>query len=100
MPEMALTLRVLDISAGGCALFLPDDVPPLPAGVRLQGVRLELDAGTHFDATLQLHHVSSLSASGGVRLGCSLHDLDAGAQRSLQRYIDVTQKRRRMLALG
>lgn len=100
MPEMALTLRVLDISAGGCALFLPDDVPPMPAGVRLQGVRVELDAGTHFNATLQLHHVSSLGASGGVRLGCSLHDLDAGAQRALQRYIDGTQKRQRLLALG
>jgi hypothetical protein len=44
--------------------------------------------------------VSSIGSSGGVRLGCSLHDLDAGAQRSLQRYIDVTQKRRRILALG
>jgi c-di-GMP-binding flagellar brake protein YcgR len=101
MPEMALTLRVIDLSIGGCALFLPDDVPPLAPGTRLQGVRIELDGATHFAATLELRHVTSLHAdSGGVRLGCALHDLGSDALRALQRYIDLTQKRRRLLALG
>lgn len=100
LPDMQLALRVLDVSTGGCAIFLPDDVPPLPAGVKVHGVRVELDADTRFEATLTLHHVTSLNPqSGGVRLGCSLTDLDGDAQRALQRYIDHTQKRRRLLAL-
>jgi len=28
IPEMALALRILDVSVGGCALWLPADVPP------------------------------------------------------------------------
>jgi c-di-GMP-binding flagellar brake protein YcgR len=97
---MALALRVLDVSTGGCALFLPDDVPPLQPGVRLQRVKVELDPNTRFDATLVLCHVTSLNPqSNGVRLGCELQDLDGDAQRTLTRYIDQTQKRRRLLSL-
>lgn len=98
--DMSLALRVLDVSTGGCALFLPEDVPELPAGVTLQRVRVELDAYTRFEATLQLHHVTSINPeSRGVRLGCELRDLGGEAQRMLQRYIDHTQKRRRLLSL-
>ena len=32
-PRCELALRVLDVSIGGCALFLPDDVPPMDAGM-------------------------------------------------------------------
>jgi c-di-GMP-binding flagellar brake protein YcgR len=100
MPEMVLTLRVLDISVGGCALFLPHNVPTFPAGGRLHGVQLELDAGTRIRGSLEVHHVTSLGTPDGVRLGCSLHDLDADAQRALQRYVDQTQKRSRVLSAG
>lgn len=100
IPDMPLALRVLDVSTGGCALFLPNDVPPLPPGVKLHGVRVELDPSTRFEATLQLCHVTSLNPdSNGVRIGCELSQLNGEAQRSLQRYIDQTQKRRRLLAL-
>lgn len=100
IPEMSLALRVLDVSTGGCALFLPNDVPPLAPGVAVHGVRVELDANTRFEATLQLCHVTSLNPqSNGVRLGCELRQLNGEAQRTLQRYIDQTQKRRRLLAL-
>ncbi len=100
LPDMQLNLRVLDVSMGGCALFLPDDVPPLPPGVDIHGVRLELDADTRLVCSLQLQHVSMLNPqSGGTRLGCSLHGLDGESQRALQRYIDHTQKRRRLLSL-
>ena len=100
LPDMPLALRVMDVSTGGCALFLPEDVPPLQPGVRVQRVRVELDANTRFEAALQLCHVTSLNAEAhGVRLGCELLRLDGDAQRALQRYIDHTQKRRRLLAL-
>jgi c-di-GMP-binding flagellar brake protein YcgR len=100
MPAKMLSLRVIDVSMGGCALFMPDDTPPLPVGVRMQGVRVELDADTRFQASLQVHHVTAINPdSGGVRLGCSLLDTGGDAQRALQRYIDHTQKRRRLLSL-
>jgi flagellar brake protein len=100
IPDMPLALRVLDVSTGGCALFIPNDVPPLAPGLKLQGVRIELDPSTRFEATLQLCHVTSINPdSNGMRLGCELLQLSGDAQRTLQRYIDQTQKRRRLLAL-
>jgi len=98
MPDMPLSLRVLDLSIGGCALLLPEDVPPLEPGSTLHGVRLELDPVTRLPATLQLQHVSSIHAqSQGLRLGCELLDMSPEAERTLQRYIDQTQKRRCLL---
>ena len=98
MPDMQIALRVVDISASGCALRLPDDVPPLQPGTRLQGAQVQLDAATRFGATLALQHVSSMQpGASGMRLGCEWLDLDGAAQRALQRYIDRTQQRRRAL---
>jgi flagellar brake protein len=99
IPDMTLSLRVLDVSIGGCALLLPGDVPPLQPGSRLQGVRVDLDADTRFEAAIVLHHASSMN-QGGLRLGCEWIQIDGPAQRSLQRYIDQTQKRRRMLSVS
>ncbi len=100
LPDMALALRVLDVSIGGCALWLPHDVPPLQAGTRLGEIKLALDADTRFVAAVALQHVSALGPSeGGVRLGCEWQQLPAAAERVLQRWIDRTQQRRRLLAL-
>lgn len=99
MPEMRLSLRVVDVSVGGCALSLPGDVPALQPGSNLRGVRIELDSDTCFTATLRLQHVSAMQGGGGMRLGCEMLELDGAAQRALQRYIDHTQQRRRLLAL-
>jgi c-di-GMP-binding flagellar brake protein YcgR len=99
IPDMALTLRVLDMSIGGCALFLPDDVPPLNPGVVLNGVQIELDMDTRVSTSLRLQHVTSLNHDArGVRLGCEIVDPSAEVLRALQRYIDQTQKRQRALA--
>lgn len=99
MPDMQLALRVLDVSIGGCALWLPADVPPLQAGTEIHDVALELDGDTRFGAALVLQHVSSSSCN-GVRLGCEWLRLGGAAQRALQRWIDCAQKRRRLLTLG
>jgi c-di-GMP-binding flagellar brake protein YcgR len=99
MPDMQLRLRIVDVSVGGCALALPDDMPALQPGSCLHGVRVEIDANTAFTATLRLQHLSTLHGGGaGARLGCEWLDLDGAAQRALQRYIDHTQQRRRVLA--
>jgi flagellar brake protein len=100
MPDMTLSLRVLDVSAGGMALFQPHDMPALEPGIEMAGARIELDADTQFVATVMIRHVTSIQPNArGVRLGCELRGLDGAAQRALQRYIDQTQKRRRTMAL-
>lgn len=100
MPDMLLELRVLDLSVGGCALFLPEDVPAIEAGLEIHGVRIELDPDTDFHVGLHIHHVTSIQPqAAGCRLGCEITHIAPDAQRLLQRYIDQTQKRRRMLSL-
>jgi flagellar brake protein len=88
MPDMQLNLRVLDV------------VPPLQPGTRFQRVRVDLDADTRFHASIVLHHVAGSTHSNGLRLGCEWVDMDAAAQRALQRFIDSTQKRRHFLSLA
>lgn len=100
LPDMLLPLRVLDVSGGGCALFVPHDVPPLDPGTQLAAVRIELDADTRFDVGLRLQHVTAIQpGQRGVRLGCEWTQITPFAERLLQRYIDQTQKRRRLLSL-
>lgn len=98
--EMQLALRVIDVSIGGCALFLPDDVPPMQAGMVMNQVQLDLDADTRVMANLRLQHVSVLNPEArGARLGCEFVQLGADGERTLQRFIDQTQKRRRLMSL-
>lgn len=102
LPDMVLDLRVVDVSLGGCALWLPADVPPLQPGTALAEVRIQLDAQTHFTVELTLRHVASMGCSEGpergVRLGCSWRPVNPAALRALQRWIDQAQKRTRLLA--
>jgi len=98
--EMQLALRVIDVSIGGCALFLPDDVPPMQPGMVMNQVQLDLDADTRVMANLRLQHVSVLNPEArGARLGCEFVQLGADGERTLQRFIDQTQKRRRLMSL-
>lgn len=100
LPDMQLALRILDISIGGCALLLPHDTPPLPPGLDMGGVVLELDTDTALDVVLRIQHATSVQGKAtSLRLGCELLRLDPGALRTLQHYIDQTQKRRRLLSL-
>ena len=101
-PEPPLALRVLDVSVGGCALSLPAHLPPLAAGIRLHEVQIDLDAEARFVTTLTLQHVSGGmgQAQASQRLGCAFGKLDGAAQRTLQRYIDQTQKRKRLFSLS
>lgn len=101
MPDMLLELRLLDVSAGGCAILLPADVPELRPGLVLHGVQVRLDQEARFVAGLQLHHVSSMHpAELGHRIGCEWRQLDPHAERALQRYVDQMQKRQRLMSQG
>lgn len=98
LPDMLVRLRILDLSVGGCALLVPSDVPELRPGLVINGVQVELDAETAFVAGLQLHHVSSFEGTeAGQRIGCEWRLLDPIAERSLQRFVNQTQKRHRLL---
>jgi c-di-GMP-binding flagellar brake protein YcgR len=100
IPDMQLALRVIDVSIGGVALFLPDDVPAVEPGSEIADVLIELDGDTRFRTGIVVHHVTLLNhESKGARLGCGLVKIEAGGARSLQLYIDQTQKRRRLLSL-
>ena len=46
-----------------------------------------------------MHHVSSLQR-GGHRIGCEWHRLDANNERTLQLYVNQTQKRQRLLSVS
>ena len=98
--EMQLALRVLDLSIGGCALFLPEDVPAMQPGVQINQVQIELDADTRLLVNLRLQHVTSINPeSRGVRLGCEFVNASGEALRTLQLFIDQTQKRRKLMAI-
>ena len=101
MPEMEFALRVIDVSIGGCGLFLPEDVPTMNAGVLLQDVRIELDTDTKLEVSMCLQHVTSINAEArGVRLGFEFKRVGGDSLRSLQRFIDLTQKRGKLMALN
>jgi c-di-GMP-binding flagellar brake protein YcgR len=101
MPEMEFSLRVIDISIGGCGLFLPEDVPTMNAGVLLQDVRVELDTDTKLEVSMRLQHVTAINAEArGVRLGFEFKRVGGDSLRALQRFIDLTQKRGKLMALS
>lgn len=100
LPHMQLALRVIDVSIGGLALFLPEDVPAIEPGVEIAQALVELDGDTRLQVRLMVHHITLLHhESKGVRLGCEMLRLGGDAERVLQRYIEQTQKRRRLLVL-
>lgn len=101
LPRRQIDLRVIDISHGGLALMLGEDLDLFKSGEVLPNVNVVLDAATQLRASLRVAHVSVVGGvpMRGRRIGCELFRLSTHDQRELQRYIDLTQKRRRLLAL-
>ena len=61
-------------------------------------VEVDLDAVTRLNVALRLVHVSVLDGgSNGTRLGCEWLRIGAEGSRVLQRYIDLTQRRQRLI---
>ena len=100
LPDMQLSLRILDVSLGGVALALPKDVPHVGAGIHIRRCLLELDADTQLDVGVTIHHVTVLNENQGARLGCEIDGLHGSDERALQNYINQTQKRRNAMTIG
>lgn len=100
MPDMLLNLRILDVSLGGMALFLPETIPMLDAGSKIGRCIIDLDGDTRIEAGVKIHHVTVLHPEfHGARLGCEFFGMDGATMRTLQNYINQTQKRRSALSL-
>ena len=100
LPETECALRVIDISIGGCGVFLPEDLPAMSTGVLLGAVRIELDDDTRLELSMRLQHVTAINAEArGVRLGFEFKRVGGDSLRALQRFIDLTQKRGKLMAL-
>jgi flagellar brake protein len=96
-PGLPTLLRILDVSAGGCALFLPSDAPPIEAGTVLHGVVLDLEVNVRVQTDLRVQHTSTLSTGAtGMKLGCQFVNPNSSSLRNLQHYIAQTQKRARL----
>lgn len=93
-----LRARVLDLSHGGMAVLWPADAATPLLGSVLGAVQLQVDPQTTVRCAVRVVHVGAVGEQ-GVRLGCELFDLSVDDARALQRYIDHTQRRQRMLVL-
>ena len=98
-PDTQLSLRVLDVSLGGVALFLPEDMPAIADGTRIPSCSLRLEDDTWLDVSIVMRHATPIHPeTRGARLGCEF--VNAGqAERDLQIYINQTQKRQLALAV-
>ncbi|MFZ4649744.1 MAG: flagellar brake protein [Rubrivivax sp.] len=99
-PDMSVSLRVLDVSSGGCGLLVPPEAVMIRSGSVLHHVRFELDTEARFVATVAVRHIAALKGDAGIRLGCEWEDMDAAGRRVLNRYIEMMQKRKRLLSLS
>lgn len=98
-PELSIALRVLDVSLGGCGLHVPPDAPSIRLGSMMPQVRFELDTEARFVAGVTVRHIADIRGGAGVRLGCEWEHMDNAGRRTLHRYIEMMQKRRRLLSL-
>jgi c-di-GMP-binding flagellar brake protein YcgR len=98
-PGLPALLRILDVSAGGCALLVPEDVPPIEAGTVLRGVVLDLEVNVHVQTDLRVQRVSAqATCAAGNKLGCQFLNPNSSSLRNLQHYIAQTQKRTRLVS--
>ena len=70
MPGAEMSLRLVDVSIGGCGLFLPVDEPSIGRGTVVTDVRIELDSDTRVEVDMRMKHSTLVSEGArGARLG-------------------------------
>jgi len=83
------SVRVLDLSVGGIALFVHPIQFALPADHTLNNCYLDLPDVGQITVTLRVRYVDAQASNDGVRrCGCEFVDLSESAARMLQRYMN------------
>lgn len=100
-PDVVTTLRVLDVSASGCALLRPANGLNLPLGLLLKQVEIELDDDTILFSDLLVHHVTVHSRRDrSARVGCEWRGMPSAAQERLHLWIQHGRRRRDLMSLS
>lgn len=97
-PRAPMKLRVLDIGAGGLALWLPPgQETALEAGMRLEGCRLGLPEAGAIQLALQVRHVYEHTDARGqprTQAGCAFLTPSPALQAMVQRYVMRVERER------
>jgi hypothetical protein len=104
-PGVVVELRAIDLGLHGCALWRPAASPRLLPGAEFGPALVVLDDSTHFETWLRVHHLTAVQAGAGTdavgtRVGCSWQGLGAGAERTLQAWIEGGRRRRGLMSLS
>jgi len=88
-PGQYESVRVLDLSVGGIALFVHPIQFDLPAEHNLENCYLDLPDVGQITVALRVRYVDAQTGADGVRrCGCEFVDLSESAARMLQRYLN------------
>jgi c-di-GMP-binding flagellar brake protein YcgR len=82
-----LPLRVLDLSAGGMALLVPQEKAPFAIGDTLEGCSLELPEAGRVIFNASVRSLALHARPSGTRIGCSFLRLPGHAHKMIQRLI-------------
>ncbi len=94
-PDLQVELRVLDLSATGCALWRPIKVMPLVPDQTLRAVEIVQGDETLFFADLDVRHASPSHDHGpGMRIGCTWATMSQLAKNALGTWIAAAERRR------
>lgn len=102
-PDYRARLRVLNLSADGCALWLPRGEPPLAPELLLRQVEVRLDEASAFTTDLRVLYLKRhadamptlpMGEAEGLRLGCRWEQLSAADAARLEAWISIGKRRR------
>ncbi len=93
-PRRTLQLRLLDLSVGGFAMFLPEGEAPPALGSELEGCSLELPEAGRVIFNASVRSVAIHSRPPGTRIGCAFLRLPGQAHKSIQRQILAMERER------
>jgi len=99
-PSTEMALKVLDLSASGCALAVPPGALRLCGGMHLAQVEVELDSDNIVFADLAVRHVTAPGKDGRARAGCEWQGMPMVAKERLQQWIQRGQRRRELISLS
>jgi len=94
---LPLSLRTMDLSAGGVALLWPPALPLPQPGDLLPGVELELGRDHRLRLQLQVQHLGEEPGESLARVGCAFVGLKPETERELALYLNHLQRRQRGL---